>query len=333
MTLTKKKLLLGIFLLLEASFCCLICLGVYKVFLHYRRQAALQKITVLKKENFVFPQNPEFKYFYALTPNKVDVVKPDWSDEPITNTYNEDGLNDRYNYSVEKPANTFRIITLGDSFTFGQNVNTKDNWTEQLEDTLNSQKSSCNSTHFEVINLGMPGFDIPYIAQRYKTVGAKYNPDLVIWFESGSGFTRFDERALPIITACEEREKNASTAAVTKNQYYDCWDEADQELNKLYTTQQVTTTLKGYLDEFLKTQDHKKMLFFTFTPDVFNEQDQKTSSEWQKSYSDILHSASIPNIYALKQALPDAHPSVAGHTTISNTIYDYLRKNVIPSCR
>ena len=58
---------------------------------------------------------------------------------------------------IKKNKDTFRIITLGDSFTFGMYINTKDNWTELLEDKLNSDMGCKNISMFEVINLGVGG--------------------------------------------------------------------------------------------------------------------------------------------------------------------------------
>ena len=72
-------------------------------------------------------------------------------------------------------------MTLGDSFTFGVYVNTEDNWTELLEDKLNSIKNICpNTDHFEVINLGVGGYDIEYAAKRYINRGKVYNPNIIL---------------------------------------------------------------------------------------------------------------------------------------------------------
>ena len=81
------------------------------------------------------------------------------------------------------------IVALGDSFTFEFSVNTVDSWPEQLENMFVQKSNFCNARKVEVINLGMGRFDIPYTVERYKkNIGDKYRPNLILWFESGSGF-------------------------------------------------------------------------------------------------------------------------------------------------
>jgi len=62
---------------------------------------------------------------------------------------NSDGFRGR-EYSVDKPSNTFRVIVLGDSFTFGQGFNLEDTFCYRLEKLLNENHPEKN---FEVLNL------------------------------------------------------------------------------------------------------------------------------------------------------------------------------------
>ncbi len=88
---------------------------------------------------------------------------------------NPAGFRDRA-YPLEKTADTYRILVLGDSFTFGEGVNNNETYTEVLELLLNQHS---RITLFEVLNLGIggAGTDSEYlILQRYST----YSPELVI---------------------------------------------------------------------------------------------------------------------------------------------------------
>jgi lysophospholipase L1-like esterase len=96
-------------------------------------------------------------------------------------TINKDTLNERYDYSVKKQPGVFRIMTIGDSFTYGLYTNTDRNWTELLEDKLNADLRCQKSRKVEVINLAVNGYDITYTVERFLKRGIKYNPDLVIW--------------------------------------------------------------------------------------------------------------------------------------------------------
>lgn len=136
-------------------------------------------IIPIQKENLLFSNETKLKNFYEHKPNRI--VK-DQSGNIIINTINSDTLNERFEYSVEKPKATFRIISLGDSLTYGFGVRTEDNYSEVLEDLLNDGFSCKNFIKFEVINLGLQGYDIEYAAERFRIRGQKYDPDLVLWF-------------------------------------------------------------------------------------------------------------------------------------------------------
>jgi hypothetical protein len=182
----KKRIIL--FLIVSAE----IIVGSLFLFNYYQEKIVhklpdLDKVSVIDKENVILQEEPDFKYYWKFESNTEIIDKPEWLPYKVKYTINADGLNERFDYSIEKPDNTFRILTLGDSFTFGLFVDTKDNWTELLEDKLNNElRNTCNYKKFEVINLGLSGFDIAYISKRYEDIGAKYKPDLIIFFESGS---------------------------------------------------------------------------------------------------------------------------------------------------
>lgn len=79
-------------------------------------------------------------------------------------------------YSREKPHNTTRIVALGDSVTFGWGMNHSDIWTEVLERRLNEN----SERNFQVINLGVFGYNTTMEIGRLKEKGLKYDPDAVI---------------------------------------------------------------------------------------------------------------------------------------------------------
>lgn len=80
-------------------------------------------------------------------------------------------------YTVIKPANTFRIIMLGDSETFSYMLSQNESLAAQLEGQLNQNSMSL---HYEVLNFGVEGYCIFQEMEMLKTKGLKYNPDLVI---------------------------------------------------------------------------------------------------------------------------------------------------------
>lgn len=81
--------------------------------------------------------------------------------------------------SVEKPADTFRILVLGDSYTEAFQVEEQDKYTTVLERQLNDYFSD-KKIKIEVLNAGVRGYSPIVHYQSYKTRWAKLNPDLVI---------------------------------------------------------------------------------------------------------------------------------------------------------
>lgn len=96
---------------------------------------------------------------------------------------NSEGLRDA-EHPVSKSKDTFRILILGDSITFGYGVKAEESYPKVLERLLNSEGTG----RYEVINAGIPGYGT---AQEYlylRESGLKYEPDLVIVGFFGNDF-------------------------------------------------------------------------------------------------------------------------------------------------
>lgn len=88
---------------------------------------------------------------------------------------NSDGFRDE-EYSVTKPNNTFRIVVLGDSYTFGLGMQLNETLPKQLEIKLNED----TKMNYEVLNFGVPSFNTKEEVEMLKGIGLKYQPDSVI---------------------------------------------------------------------------------------------------------------------------------------------------------
>jgi len=77
----------------------------------------------------------------------------------------------------EKPADEFRLLVLGDSFTFAEQVNQNETFVQGLEDRLNSTGAS---VRFRTLNAGSNGWatanELVYLVEE----GVKFQPDLVL---------------------------------------------------------------------------------------------------------------------------------------------------------
>jgi len=98
---------------------------------------------------------------------------------------NSHGLRDR-EYSVAKQLGTFRIIAIGDSFTYGSGVAQGETYAKRLEAILNERLRN-GSTYFEVLNAGVPGYNTNQELIHLREVGLQFAPDLIL-----VGFTLSD---------------------------------------------------------------------------------------------------------------------------------------------
>ena len=130
---------------------------------------------------------PDPQRFYVLAKN----YKGWWQDQPVqTNNFR---MRDNRDYKVEKEANTFRILLLGDSVTFGDGNRLEETWAYQLENMLKSWQPNVD---WQVWNGGVPGYDAVTELRTLKAIGPLYNPDLVIigTYENDIMSRKFDYR-------------------------------------------------------------------------------------------------------------------------------------------
>lgn len=77
---------------------------------------------------------------------------------------------------VPKPANTIRILVLGDSFTVGANVRRSEAYPQVLESWLDERELR----RVEVVNTGVGGWSPYQYAEYFEHYGAALEPDVVL---------------------------------------------------------------------------------------------------------------------------------------------------------
>lgn len=93
---------------------------------------------------------------------------------------NSEGLRDVEHKDGKDPS-SYRILVLGDSFTFGLGVDMEESYPKVLESMLNKNPLlNGDKKRFEVINSGIQGFGTEQEFLYLKELGEKYKPDLVI---------------------------------------------------------------------------------------------------------------------------------------------------------
>lgn len=112
-------------------------------------------------------------------------------------------------FELKKSKDTFRILCLGDSYTFGVYVDQGKTYPEQLESILNENKSG---PKFEIINGGVSGYTLSDEYDYYKNKLHNLDPDFVI-----VGFVMNDvsDYSRPI-SSWQSQQKNAKYWAERK---------------------------------------------------------------------------------------------------------------------
>jgi lysophospholipase L1-like esterase len=127
------------------------------------------RINVIYRENFRLSENPVLKF--ELQPGSRD------GDSRISSV----GLRDQ-EFDRAKPTGTYRIGIIGDSITYGLTCEQEQAFAKRLEGLLAS--AGPDATRFEVLNLGVSGYNISQVVERLRTVGMPFDLDLVIYVYS-----------------------------------------------------------------------------------------------------------------------------------------------------
>src|ERR1041385_7246326 len=115
-----------------------------------------------------------------LTPGAgYTLIKPrshyEWQGIPVD--INSHGLRSPET-TYEKTPGIFRILNLGDSVAMGWGTREEDTYGRQLEKLLNGQGGA--QRRYEVINAGVPGWNLENELAYLQAEGLKYQPDLIL---------------------------------------------------------------------------------------------------------------------------------------------------------
>lgn len=267
-----------------------------------------------------------FKFFYEPKVINAQIDTRIWLPHAIEYSINSDSLNERFEYDLQKKPDYFRIITLGDSYTFGHYVNTSDNYPEQLEDLIR-KPHSCNSNFkFEVINLGVPGYDLEYSLERFVKRGQKYNPDLIIWFIKADDFITINELIEPKKKQFkkEHEERTGSVLQYTSDEYYRLWDKTIADFISEFGEENLIKYNESILQKFNGSYS-KKLLIITLPSN------KKIESSLQ-SFAESRRDTYFLKLQATYDKLEDLHhPTKIGYASIVSQVFNYIKmQNLIP---
>ena len=284
--------------------------------------------TASSRPKYIYPAVDGLKHFFELMPDTVNVIVPNWENTggPKTPVYtiNSDGLNQHENINPDKPDGVFRVAAIGDSFTFGEYVNTEDNFPSKLQRLF---EQNCKNRRFETVNLAVGGYDIRYAVERYRIRGIKYDSDLIVWLIIDDDLRRIDELLLPKNQELEQKMKEGNLASGPE---YAAWLMARNEvINSLGGEDEVLKMQEGYLRDLNKHYS-RRLAVFTF---------KNTDAKYKSVLKDFVNSRGnsfYGEIDDLTKegltSLPDGHPSPLGHERMALGIFEQLRTNRFIDC-
>lgn len=325
MKLNGKLILLIIF---EAIlFAWIIFLGLKIFNLNQRGVKGTGYISNIKDSITFSSDSAQLKFFYEPRANFIEQQNPAWLNREIEATLNSDTLNERFEYSFQKPIRTYRVITLGDSFTYGLFVNTDENYSEKLEDLLNDTIKCKSIDNFEVINLGVPGYDLEYMIERFVKRGIKYDSDIVIWLIIPWHFEQVNEYMVPLINNFVNRGIPGFDPVTRKHTAY---EKAFSIMRQKLSDQEIINYQKQVL---LRISNYKyKILILTFP---------NFPQKYRDIISDLIQKNPFFNYYSIpfdywrnkEYQLADTHPNSKGHEMIAKDIFDFLLQNILKDCK
>lgn len=316
-TLNKKNIFLGTFILSQLF---IISFLIFTIYQKQKGRTLGSAVNPVAKESINFSPDNRFKYFYELDPD-AKLVFPKgilYADYRI----NSEGFNERLEYEITKPKDTFRIITLGDSWTFGGGVATKDNYSEVLEVMLNKNSPFPKWKSYEVINLGLYGYDLAYSVEKFRRRGQKYNPDLIIWLLQSHNFTWAPEYIHEKVVSYIYKGKLPPSRIEWEKATPEIWKKALEDLIK-EKKEEILKYEESALYE-MNNYYNNKLVFLLLTIDDKEKEILRKFSESRKGVSFIQRKESLNPDETLEG---DRHPNQKGHQILAQELYEFIVGN------
>ncbi len=322
----KKRRLLLVVIVVQVIIIGWLAFGIFR-----ENQFVLGEATIESIDRNDIKSSPSagLQYFYEPEANKT--IKDNSVGESATYTINSDTLNESNEYVPVTKEGVYRIVTLGDSITYGLHVNTTQNWTELLEDKLNSV--NCDGiSKFEVINLAVQGYDNAYSLERYRRRGEKYAPDMVISYQYD--LYRITEEQLKAssqyLPKFNPQNPSYEGSDIRAQLEHDLLQQAARNLVKRYGEEYILAYQKKALIDLRKLFSGKlvvvtfpgmKREHVDFLKKVFVE--DRNSYTFSSSRDYVKENGSVDGV----------HPNPLGHTMISDDVFEYLNSQNVISCR
>lgn len=230
-------------------------------------------------------------------------------------------------YDIHKPSDVYRIISLGDSYTFGLCIELNETYPKLLEQKLNQNLNKS----FEVLNFGVPGYNTKQELILLEKIGFNYHPDVIIL-----GIVDDDGIDYDIIYPRESLKRRIRNFLIRQNTGY------AMGLSKLMVRTLESNEFKKYGSELGKNliiDSVKEIIYEIQTRDIdliillyekgFRKDIIELAEEFNITVIDMQKVYSSRKIRREDTVLSseDAHPSKLSNQIISEEVFKVLLKN------
>ena len=330
-----KKILIAVIIMLCISYLIISSRHIYGIELRKEGKINSSLEADFNSSNRRPSDNPVL--VYELIPNTRVQNEGSWVkfNRTLIETVNSDGFRGR-DYPVEKPKEVYRIIVLGDSFAFGYGVNDNETFSYYLEQKLNSLNIS--GKRFEVLNLGVGGYNTFQEVESLNIKGLKYNPDLVIIAHHGSDMENISEIEREIdemysnYTSGKQNVTNNTYATLRAYFQNKAFQNVYEDMAKK-TFDQVFENVRQPMEDIYNISKNKNFsLMITTFPNgyMYKEQAEKLavfSTERGICYLDFSVAYADKDLYAQTvHPTMDAHPNPYAYAVFADYIINKMKE-------
>jgi hypothetical protein len=277
---------------------------------------------------------------WAVRPNLIDQKV---YDNKFLNT-NSKGIRGKIEYNYEKNPDKTRILILGDSFTFGEEVNDTETFPYYLQQKLPDA---------EIINFGVKAYGQDQILIYLLEEGLKYNPDIVLlgdgWWENRRNLSEFQYRSKPRFR-WNGNQLVLCNSPVPSPQWFlkhDFWRSRFLDLieimrfdllNKIGVINREAEIITDHiLDKIVSTarKNNTKIIFIPLSHMFTNQSPVLDSDPYKKRFIETWEKKGVPCIFIrpfplfeqTKGVLQGGHYAPFVNERIAQGIKDYLLNN------
>ena len=284
-------------------------------------------------------RNPEI--VYELAPD----LRVSFLGAPLSTSHA--GFRDR-DYSLEKPAGSFRILGLGDSIMFGWGVGDGEDYLSLLEARLEAARVG---RPVEILNMAVPGYNSVMEVATLREKGLRYAPDLVIvglcgndaslpnFLQAPPELLAFDRSFLVdfVRSRFDDRDEDDETSGLVGRPVKAGWRPTRTEDAALvparYAHMVGLPAFRRAMEELRQlSETHRFEVLLLYYPGAPREMREIIFAVGLASLSTapavrrflIEHGGGEAPLSLLRRTARDPHPSQAGHQLIADALFEHL---------